>query len=125
MMKLRVELFVADLKESVKFYSEILRFQCPDNLSSHYVSLQSGSAVLGLGLMDGLDDRHPLKAENPQERWGIGVELVLESDDIDGFYKHVLSKGVDPSAPLAKRPWGSTDFRITDPDGYYWRITST
>ncbi len=32
-------------------------------------------------------------------------------------YKRVLS-------PLRKRSWGLTDFRITDPDGYYLRITS-
>ncbi|PYZ97608.1 glyoxalase [Alteribacter lacisalsi] len=114
-----------NLNESVKFYCDILRFQRPDTLNPHYVSLQSGSVVLGLGLMDGLDNRHPLKAEGTGERRGLGVELVLESDDIEESYNHVLSQGVTPSSPLAKRPWGSTDFRITDPDGYYWRVTST
>ncbi len=26
--------------------------------------------------------------------------------------------------PLLVRPWGLTDFRVADPDGYYLRITS-
>jgi uncharacterized glyoxalase superfamily protein PhnB len=26
--------------------------------------------------------------------------------------------------PLAARPWGQTDFRLIDPDGYYVRVTS-
>jgi hypothetical protein len=25
---------------------------------------------------------------------------------------------------LADRPWGLRDFRLLDPSGYYWRITS-
>jgi hypothetical protein len=25
--------------------------------------------------------------------------------------------------PLRSRPWGLTDFRVTDPDDYYLRIT--
>jgi uncharacterized glyoxalase superfamily protein PhnB len=24
---------------------------------------------------------------------------------------------------LTARPWGLRDFRLLDPDGYYWRIT--
>jgi hypothetical protein len=27
------------------------------------------------------------------------------------------------SEPLQLRPWGLYDFRLTDPDGYYLRIT--
>jgi hypothetical protein len=26
--------------------------------------------------------------------------------------------------PLKEQPWGAEDFRIVDPDGYYWRITT-
>jgi lactoylglutathione lyase len=28
------------------------------------------------------------------------------------------------SEPMRERPWGSKDFRIVDPDGYYLRLTS-
>jgi hypothetical protein len=24
---------------------------------------------------------------------------------------------------LTSRPWGLRDFRLVDPDGYYWRVT--
>ena len=27
--------------------------------------------------------------------------------------------------PVGVRPWGQTDFRLIDPDGYYIRVTST
>ncbi|MBE2225487.1 MAG: hypothetical protein IAF02_28385 [Anaerolineae bacterium] len=28
------------------------------------------------------------------------------------------------SGELQHQPWGLTDFRMLDPDGYYWRITT-
>lgn len=41
-----------------------------------------------------------------------------------GGYQRVRSEGWPRSAELRRQPWGLTDFRLLDPDGYYWRVTS-
>jgi uncharacterized glyoxalase superfamily protein PhnB len=42
----------------------------------------------------------------------------------NAVYPHVRSEGWPRSAELRRQPWGLTDFRLLDPDGYYWRVTS-
>jgi len=57
-------------------------------------------------------------------RRGLGVEIVIEVDDVEGFHDRVAYSGHRIHEPLQDRPWGLRDFRISDPDGYYLRITS-
>jgi uncharacterized glyoxalase superfamily protein PhnB len=52
-----------------------------------------------------------------------GVELVLEVDDVDADHARVSAAGWPLAEPLTHRPWGLRDFRLVDPDGYYWRVT--
>ena len=58
------------------------------------------------------------------ERLGRGIELVLEVNDIKAMYQRMRSANWPLSAELQHQPWGLTDFRVLDPDGYYWRITT-
>ena len=53
----------------------------------------------------------------------IGVELVLEVDDVDAEREQVAAAGWPVTQEVTSRPWGLRDFRLLDPDGYYWRIT--
>jgi uncharacterized glyoxalase superfamily protein PhnB len=84
--------------------------------------------VLGLGPVAKLPEqadgqgftRHRLKGAK-----GTGVDIVLELDDLDALrtlYEGCQRRGMF-SEPLQLRPWGLYDFRLTDPDGYYLRIT--
>jgi lactoylglutathione lyase len=57
-------------------------------------------------------------------RRGLGVEIVIEVDDVDGWRDRVAASGHEILEPLQERPWGLRDFRISDPDGYYLRVTS-
>jgi lactoylglutathione lyase len=36
----------------------------------------------------------------------------------------VASARAEIAEPIAERPWGLRDFRLADPDGYYWRVTT-
>jgi hypothetical protein len=45
-------------------------------------------------------------------------------DDVEAMYRHVVKESWPRAAELTRRPWGLTDFRVMDPDGYYWRVTS-
>ncbi|RKL64699.1 glyoxalase/bleomycin resistance/extradiol dioxygenase family protein [Salipaludibacillus neizhouensis] len=123
-MKLRLELFVESIEKSVEFYSNVLEFNVPKETKENYRPVRKGDVVLGLGEMKNLTDHHPLKISGSGQQIGLGVEIVLEVEDVNDVYTKVVAKGYPIQTELTKRPWGMVDFRIIDPDGYYLRITS-
>lgn len=120
---LRIELFVADIERSAAFYERVLGF-VRERESADYVAMRRGTAVIGIGAIAGLPARHYFRTETSGGTPGIGVELVIEVDDIDAAHRAVIDAGHALLTPLGARSWGSTDFRLADPDGYYLRITS-
>jgi len=53
---------------------------------------------------------------------GYGVEIVVTTSELDALYER--AKDLDAVVePLRRRSWGTRDFRIADPFGYYLRIT--
>jgi heme-degrading monooxygenase HmoA/predicted enzyme related to lactoylglutathione lyase len=118
-MRLRVELFVADLDVSTRFYCEVLGFRAVRS-EPGYRSLERGTILLGLGP----ETTARLRDGAPR---GHGVELVLEIDGgpdaVDALHRRVVEAGVDVAADPADQPWGLRDFRLEDPDGYYLRVT--
>jgi len=116
---LRCELFPFDLDAAVGFYVAVLRFAVArDERTSGapYVALVRDQVRLGLARRDDLSDR-------ADRRPPIGVELVLEVDDVDDDRARVAAAGWPIVEDLTVQPWGLRDFRLLDPDGYYWRIT--
>ena len=120
---LRIELFVQDVSAAADFYGRVLGFEIGPRQADGYTPMQYGSVRLSLNRHDGLPADHPVYA-TPDERLGRGVEFVLEVDNLNALYERVQSQGWPLSNPLTTQPWGLTDFRIADPDGYYWRITT-
>lgn len=123
-MSLRLELFVRNVDKSIAFYQEVLGFELvrrePD-----YASVRSGKVTFGLGPIEKLPAQDGYFTQNRlAEDRGAGVEIVLEVDDVREHHERVRTFGHPVLHPLQVRPWGLTDFRITDPDGYYLRITS-
>lgn len=49
---------------------------------------------------------------------------VLEVDDLERDRERVAATGWPVSEEITERLWGLRDFRLLDPDGYYWRITT-
>ena len=123
-MTLRLELFVTDMEKSIDFYTNVLGFERL-NGQANYVPLRSGSVLIGLGPAAGLPKRHHFNPEVQNGRRGLGTEIVLEVDDVQGFFQKIKASGYKRLlSPLRKQSWGLTDFRIADPNGYYLRITS-
>jgi catechol 2,3-dioxygenase-like lactoylglutathione lyase family enzyme len=126
-MTVRFELFVADRDASIDFYTSVLGFQV-ERISDAYASLRCGQVVIGLGRLDQL----PESGDGPgftQERLaagrGAGVEIVLETTELDAVYQRARRSRYPLAAPMKDQPWGLPDFRIADPDGYYLRITKS
>ena len=120
---LRLELFTDALPASLDFYQRVLGFVREAERPGGYTPLVKGAARIALNLLSDLSENHPIRAAG-HERPGRGVEIVLEEDDIEAMYQHVLSEHWPLSAELRHQPWGLTDFRVLDPAGYYWRVTS-
>ena len=123
-MGLRLELFVADMERAIAFYREALGFTLLRR-EPGYASVGHGEVVFGLGPIAKLPmaGGYFTRSLLAQER-GLGVEIVLEVEDVRAAYDGVRASGHPVLEPLQDRPWGLTDFRIADPDGYYLRITS-
>lgn len=124
-MSVRFELFVQDMDQAIAFYTQILGFQV-HRREAAYASLRNGLVVLGLGPIDKLPHEHGGYFTRTKLRAarGLGMEIVLEVEDVRAMYERMQSRGYPIEEPLQKRPWGLTDFRLVDPDGYYLRITS-
>ena len=115
-MRLRMELFVQDMDASIAFYTTMLGFELTRR-SEDYASLRRGTVIIGLGPIEKLRSSGPAV--------GVGVEIVLELDDVPALvavHEHCRAAGIVVEA-LQPRPWGLQDFRVSDPDGYYLRIT--
>jgi uncharacterized glyoxalase superfamily protein PhnB len=119
----RFELFTYDTAEIQRFLEEALGFSAA-RTTDDYVHMVLGHAEIGLGKLDGLPPSHPLKPGDRAERRGLGVELVIETDDVDAAYERAKTTGFPIDTPLGARPWGLRDFRMVAPGGYYFRITS-
>jgi len=53
---------------------------------------------------------------------GHSVEIIVHTSELDAMYER--AKALDAVVePLRMRKWGARDFRISDPFGYYIRIT--
>jgi len=50
-------------------------------------------------------------------------ERAIDVDDVHATRDRIVERGIEPTEDLQTRDWGLTDFRVTDPDGYYLRFT--
>jgi lactoylglutathione lyase len=122
---LRLELFVEDMADSIAFYTQVLAFEVARHEPDDYASLRWGDAILGIGAVAKLPEEGGYFGRNiSSHRRGLGVEIVLEVDDVEEWHARVGTSGHPILEHLQDRPWGLRDFRIADPDGYYLRITS-
>jgi len=123
-MQLRMELVVADVHKSVRFYKDVLEFDAPDLAAEDYTPVTRGTVEFGLVPRTSLPKDHYFNQHGLQTSCpGLGVEVVLIVDDVEATFKHVQATCPDAIAEgLVDRPWGLADFRLKDPDGYYLRI---
>jgi uncharacterized glyoxalase superfamily protein PhnB len=49
---------------------------------------------------------------------------VIDVDDLHEVRDRLVGVGLRLEAELQARPWGLEDFRLSDPDGYYYRFSS-
>lgn len=118
---MRLEFFVEDVEKSLWFYEKVMGFSIvASSDDGQYHALKLGENKIAVQDMRSLDTTHPLAQKGIK---GLGIEIVLEVEDINKKFNDVKQK-YELESELAIRSWGLTDFRLLDPDGYYWRVTS-
>lgn len=120
-MRLFVELFVTDLARSRQFYVHVLGFEVLRD-EPNYIALAQGNVHVNLGPFYGLREGHYLAVKG--SRLGSRVEFCLEVADLEAAYQRAIAAGAEIQTPIKERPWRRRDFRLIDPDGAYWRITT-
>ncbi|MDM7854206.1 VOC family protein [Cellulomonas alba] len=116
---LRIEIFPADLDATVEFWTRALGFAVERDerrTAWPYAALRRGDALVGAAQRD----RKPTAPRRPP----VGVEIVLEVDDLEAARERLDEAGVTPDDDVTDQPWGLRDFRVVDPDGYYVRVTT-
>ena len=125
---LRFELFVDDVERSLAFYGAALGLQpSPGYDSNGYVPISAGNVRIGLQRHSALPAEHHFRPAYFAGPRGVGVEIVIGVDDVHAAFaraQDAVAAHGGQFEPLAARPWGQTDFRLIDPDGYYVRVTS-
>jgi lactoylglutathione lyase len=116
----KFELFVGDAAESVVFY-RALGFEVVHEKSYGYTTLVSGGTVVALSPVPGWA-RFPLWLVSWLRYPPLGTEMVLYVHDLGAARNALVEAGYEPG-DVVLQVWGDRDFRITDPDGYYIRVT--
>jgi predicted enzyme related to lactoylglutathione lyase len=118
--KLRFEIFPADLDRTVDFYVGVLGFELLRDERGEqppYPYMRRGEVRIGAL---GGSGEVPVGARRPP----IGVELVLEVHELEAERERIIASGWPLTDDITEQPWGLRDFRLLDPDGHYWRITT-
>lgn len=132
---LRIELFPSSLPVSLSFYTDTLSFTVqrhhPSGNDQGYAHIHRTGSPFSIGLSTQPSSTYPSAASSPSQRaqfrkWPLGAELVLDIGTLEELHAErskILASGWPLETDLKLQEWGLWDFRLVDPDGYYWRIT--
>ena len=117
----KFELATTDPSRDTAFYSK-LGFSVVAKTSYGYVTLKSGPVVIALSPVARINF-HDAASLSKLRQPPVGVEIVLyTTENLEEKHARLRSLGLKPT-DIRLQPWGVRDFRITDPGGYYIRIS--
>ncbi len=119
--ELAASLTVNDIERSLAWYHGVVGFAVARRFerdgSLRAVSLRAGDVRILIGQDDGARGRDRVKGE------GFSLQITT-ADDIDAIARRIEEHGGTLEAPPADTPWGARIFRLRDPDGFRFVISS-
>lgn len=125
-----IELHVPDFEITKDFYSKLgfeTVWEYPPKGSSGYLVMRRDKSILAFycGNEEVYNHEYFKKFPKTTPR-GYGVEIAIHiiDEDLEKYYSKVIEK-IDKKyivQPLETKPWGTKDFRLIDPFGYYFSI---
>jgi len=118
---LSASLTVSDLQKSLTWYRDVIGFAVHQNYEREgklmAVSLRAGDARLLITQDDGAKGLGRAKGE--------GFSLMITTDDnIDELATRIKGAGVTLDLEPTDMPWGARAFRLRDPGGFRFAISS-
>ncbi len=118
---LNVSLTVKDLPASVAWYRDVVGFTVDREMERdgklRGVALKAGVVRILLNQDDGAKGWDRVKGE------GFSLQLRT-TQDIDEIAQRIKASGGSLESEPADMPWGARVFRLRDPDGYRWAVSS-
>ena len=118
---LSLSLTVKDLKASVAWYRDVVGFTVDQEYERdgklRSVALKAGDVRILLNQDDG--------AKGWDRKKGEGFSFQFTTvQDVDAIARRIEDRGGKLETEPADMPWGTRAFRIRDPDGYRFSISS-
>ena len=118
---IRLSLTVKDLGKSVAWYRDVVGFTVDREIMRdgvlHAVGIRAGSVSLLLNLDNGARGWDRVKGE------GFSFQLIT-SQPIDDIANAIKARGGTLATEPADMPWGARMFRLVDPDGYRFNVST-
>lgn len=106
------QFLVEKLDVSLAFYEERLGFTCDFVYEGFYAGVSRDRAVIHLKCAP------KLEAERAHRRSGDHLDAYLIVSGVAELHEEFVGRGAAITRPLERRPWGTRDFHVEDPDGY-------
>ena len=123
-----IELHVPDFEIVKKFYSKlgfkIIWEREPEENKGYLVMKLEQNILCFWGGNESIYKQKYFSQFPKNSSKGYGVEIILMIKNINNYYQKLINSKIKISQPLSTKPWGLSDFRIADPNGFYIRITS-
>lgn len=118
---LAASLTVRDIRESLAWYRDVVGFTVGWDMEHEgrlrAVAVSAGDVQILLNQDDG--------ARGPDRVKGEGFSLMITTaQDVDGIAARIREHGGTLDSEPADMPWGARAFRLRDPDGFRFSITS-
>ena len=114
-------LTVNDVQRGVDWYCDVLGFKVDQRMEHEgvlrAVSLKAGAVRILLNQDNGAKGLNRVKGE------GFSLQLTT-AQSIDGIAQRIRNAGGTLDTEPADMPWGARVFRVTDPDGFHWAIST-
>lgn len=122
-----LELHVPDFNIVKDFYGKLgfkKVWEYPPKGQSGYLVMKRDNSILAFFCGNDEVYKHSFFkrfSKNTVRGYGVEVCIYISDQDIDLYYKRILLEIGEKHIvmPLEAKPWGSKDFRMIDPFGYY------
>lgn len=118
---LAASLTVTDLQRSLAWYRDVVGFVVDREYERAgrlmAVALRAGSVRILIGQDDGARGWDRVKGE------GFSLQITTDQD-VDGIARRIRERGGLLDSEPTDTPWGARVFRLTDPDGFRFTISS-
>ena len=119
--RMQASLTVKDLEKSVKWYEGVLGFTVAQRHEREgklrAVAIEAGAVRILLNQDDGEKGWERVKGE------GFSIQFITDQN-IDEIARRIVAAGGTLQTEPADMPWGARAFRLHDPDGYKFSISS-